>query len=61
MTGAPPLPIRAGDAVLLVGTTKGLFLLRSDAARTRWELGRPHFPGLAVYAAAWHPGRRRES
>ena len=35
----PPksLAARDGDVVLLVGTMKGLFLFRSNAARRRWE------------------------
>jgi hypothetical protein len=48
------VPVRQGDTLLLVGTTKGLFLLRSEgASRRRWDLGGPHFPGQDVYAAAF--------
>ena len=52
---------RAGDVVLLVGTTKGAFLFRSAPTRGRWERGGPHFPGHAVYAMAYdgRAGRRR--
>ena len=52
---------RAGDVVLLVGTTKGAFLFRSGPTRGRWERGGPHFPGHAVYAMAYdgRAGRRR--
>ncbi len=42
-----------GDVLLMVGTTKGAFLLRSNAARTHWEMSGPHFPGHAVYATAY--------
>ena len=42
----------AGDVLLLVGTMKGAFLLRADAARSSWEVGGPYFPGSAVYAMA---------
>ena len=35
---------KEGDVVLLVGTTKGAFLLRSNAARSRWEVGGPLLP-----------------
>jgi BNR/Asp-box repeat len=51
---ANPSGIRAksGDAVLMVGTTKGAFLLRSEAARKSWEMDGPHFPGEEVYAMA---------
>src|SRR5882757_7586307 len=31
--------VRKGDFVLLVGTTKGAFILRSNARRSRWEVG----------------------
>jgi hypothetical protein len=41
-----------GDVVLLVGTMKGLFVLRSDAKRKRWETGGPYTIGSPVYAAA---------
>jgi molybdopterin converting factor small subunit len=52
---------RSGDAVLMVGTTKGAFLFRSDAARAEWEMDGPHFPGEEVYAVALdqRAGRRR--
>jgi len=49
--------VRKGDFLLLVGTTKGAFLLRSNAQRTRWEVGGPYFHGHAVYAMAYD-GRR---
>lgn len=50
-----------GDAVLLVGTMKGAFLLSSDRARKRWNVSGPHFPGHVVYALAYdgRAGRRR--
>ena len=50
-----------GDVLLLVGTMKGAFLLRSDAARREWDVGGPYFPGSAVYAMAYDArnGRRR--
>jgi hypothetical protein len=41
----------AGDVVVLVGTTKGLFVLRAAAARQDWALQGPWFPGEEVYAA----------
>jgi len=46
------LPLQDGDVVLLVGTTKGAFLLRSDGARGEWQEEGPHFPGEEVYALA---------
>jgi serine/threonine protein kinase len=45
--------VRKGDFLLLVGTTKGAFLLRSNAQRTRWDLGGPYFHGHAIYAMAY--------
>jgi len=45
--------VRRGDFLLLVGTTKGAFLLRSNAQRKRWEVGGPYFHGQAVYAMAY--------
>jgi photosystem II stability/assembly factor-like uncharacterized protein len=42
----------AGDVVVLVGTTKGLFALTADAGRTSWRLEGPWFRGEEIYAAA---------
>lgn len=39
-----------GGVLLLVGTTKGAFILRSDAKRETWMIDGPHFRGEAVYA-----------
>jgi serine/threonine protein kinase len=47
------VPVKKGDFLLLVGTVKGAFLLRSNRQRTRWELGGPYFHGNAVYAMAY--------
>src|ERR1700730_16987256 len=56
-----PLSVRRGDVLLLVGTMKGLFLLRSSPSRVRWEATGPFFPGTSVYGAAWdgRAGRHR--
>jgi len=43
---------RNGDVVLMVGTTKGAFLFRSDGSRSGWDQDGPHFPGEEVYAMA---------
>ena len=61
MVDTRQVQVRDGDVVLLVGTMKGAFLLRSTPARSRWEMGGPHFPGQAVYALAYdaRDGRRR--
>jgi hypothetical protein len=51
----------AGDALVLVGTMKGAFILRADKSRGTWEMGGPYFPGSAVYAIAYdgRAGRQR--
>jgi photosystem II stability/assembly factor-like uncharacterized protein len=53
--------VREGDVLLLVGTMKGAFVLRSNGARERWEVGGPYFPGHSVYSMAYddRAGRRR--
>ena len=53
--------VKKGDFLLLVGTTKGAFILRSSRQRGRWEVGGPYFHGHAVYAMAYdgRAGRRR--
>ncbi len=55
------LNVSDGDVILLVGTMKGLFLLRSNGNRADWDVGGPYFPGRSVYAAAYdgRAGRRR--
>ncbi len=45
--------VKKGDLLLLVGTTKGAFILRSNAQRSRWEVGGPYFHGHNVYALAY--------
>ena len=45
--------VKKGDFVLLVGTSKGAFLLRSSPPGRRWEVGGPYFHGNAVYAMAY--------
>ena len=62
MVATRQVPVKHGDVLLLVGTMKGLFLLRSPGGkRTSWDLGGPHFPGNNVYALAYDArgGRRR--
>jgi len=34
---------------VLVGTRKGAFILTADAARKKWEIAGPHFPGWEIY------------
>jgi hypothetical protein len=61
MVDVRQVEVRAGDVVLLVGTTKGAFLFRSGPERREWQLGGPHFAGLAVYALGYdsRDGQRR--
>jgi len=55
------IAVKNGDVLLMVGTAKGAFLLRSTDARARWEVGGPYFHGQAVYAMAYdgRNGRHR--
>jgi photosystem II stability/assembly factor-like uncharacterized protein len=47
------IDVKSGDNLLLVGTTKGAFLFRSNAERANWEEAGPYFPGRSVYALAY--------
>jgi len=51
--GVRHIQVKKGDFLLLVGTTKGAFLLRSNIQRSRWDVGGPYFHGHAVYAMAY--------
>lgn len=55
------VPVSRRDAVLLLGTAKGAFILRSKVGRRRWETGGPYFHGHNVYALAYdsREGRQR--
>jgi Sortilin, neurotensin receptor 3, len=50
-----------GDSLVLIGTMKGAFILRSPAGRDSWELGGPYLPGHSVFALAYdgRNGRNR--
>jgi len=52
---------RKGDVLLMVGTMKGAFLIRSNVGRKRWELGGPFSVGSPVYAMSLdqRQGRQR--
>jgi len=45
--------VKTGDNLLLVGTTKGGFVFRSDAKRDSWEEAGPYFPGRSIYALTY--------
>jgi len=55
------LDAKRGDILLLVGTMKGAFILRSSKARSHWDVAGPYFPGRAIYAMACdtRQGRQR--
>ncbi len=55
------IAVKNGDVLLMVGTTKGAFLLRSNSQRSRWQVGGPYFHGNAVYSMAYdgRAGRHR--
>lgn len=59
--GIEHLRVATGDVLLLVGTTKGAFLLRAKETRARWDVAGPYFHGHGVYAMAYdgRAGRRR--
>src|SRR4051794_37799363 len=40
----------AQEVIVLVGTTKGLFLYRSDEHRREWQLDGPYLPGWEIYS-----------
>lgn len=61
MPSVQNVSVKDGDVLLLVGTVKGAFLLRSNAARKRWDLGGPYSVGAPIYAMAFdqRQGRHR--
>ena len=61
LRGMEHLTVKNGDVLLLVGTNKGAFLLRSSRDRTRWDVAGPYFHGQGVYAMAYdgRSGRHR--
>lgn len=52
---------KKGDVIVLVGTMKGAFVLRSNGARKKWDVGGPYSIGSPVYAMAFdqRQGRHR--
>ncbi|PYU96315.1 MAG: hypothetical protein DMG08_02490 [Acidobacteria bacterium] len=59
--GIRHLRVKEGEVLLLVGTIKGAFLLRSTLDRRRWDVAGPYFHGQSIYALAYdgRAGRRR--
>lgn len=61
LRGMRHLQVKDGDVLLLLGTVKGAFLLRSRANRAKWDVAGPYFHGQAIYAMAYdgRNGRHR--
>ncbi len=61
LRGIQHLDVKNGDVLLLVGTTKGAFLLRSPSDRKHWHVAGPYFHGQSVYSLAYdgRNGRHR--
>jgi photosystem II stability/assembly factor-like uncharacterized protein len=61
LRGMQHLTVKNGDVLLLVGTNKGAFLLKSSRDRARWDVAGPYFHGQGVYAMAYdgRNGRHR--
>jgi tRNA A-37 threonylcarbamoyl transferase component Bud32 len=58
--GVRHVNVKDGDVLLLVGTMKGAFLLRSNRNRAKWDVIGPAFHGQAVYTLAYdHRENRR--
>ena len=59
--GTRHLAVKNGEVLLMVGTTKGAFLLRSSPERSRWDVAGPYFHGQVIYAMAYdgRAGRHR--
>lgn len=61
LRGMKHLAVKNGDVLLMVGTNKGAFLLKSSRDRSRWDVAGPYFHGQGVYAMAYdgRNGRHR--
>jgi serine/threonine protein kinase/photosystem II stability/assembly factor-like uncharacterized protein len=61
LRGMEHLTIKNGDVLIMVGTNKGAFLLRSSRDRARWDVAGPYFHGQGVYAMTYdgRNGRHR--
>jgi serine/threonine protein kinase len=53
LRGMEHLAVKNGDVLLLVGTNKGAFLLRSSRDRGKWDVAGPYFHGQGVNAMAY--------
>ncbi len=61
LRGMEHLQVKNGDVLLLVGTNKGAFFLRSSRDRSKWDVAGPYFHGQGIYAMAYdgRSGRHR--
>jgi serine/threonine protein kinase/photosystem II stability/assembly factor-like uncharacterized protein len=61
LRGMEHLVVKNRDVLLLVGTNKGAFLVRSSRDRASWDVAGPYFHGQGVYAMAYdgRNGRHR--
>src|SRR5439155_5936173 len=61
LRGMEHLTVKNGDELLLGGTNKGAFFLRSSRDRLRWDVAGPYFHGQGIYAMAYdgRNGRHR--
>jgi Protein kinase domain len=61
LRGIQHLDVKNGDVLLLLGTTKGAFLVRSRQDRKHWDVAGPYFHGHAVYSLIYdgRNGRHR--
>jgi serine/threonine protein kinase/photosystem II stability/assembly factor-like uncharacterized protein len=61
LRGIQHLDVKNGDVLLLLGTTKGAFLARSQSDRKHWDVAGPYFHGHAVYSLGYdgRNGRHR--
>jgi len=61
LRGMEHLSVKNGDLLLLVGTNKGAFFLRSSRDRSKWDVAGPYFHGQGIYAMAYdgRSGRHR--
>ncbi len=53
LRGIEHLAVKNGDVLLLLGTNKGAFLLRSSRDRSKWDVAGPYFHGQGVNAMAY--------
>jgi serine/threonine protein kinase len=61
LRGIRHLQAKEGDVLLLVGTTKGAFIVRSNSRRERWDVAGPYYHGQGINALAYdtRDGRHR--